>query len=211
MTAFQEIPANKKSINRRKLILNIGINDANYLITQKIDGKTIQCIFYRTWKGIIDRCYNEKIHKKLPTYKDCTVSNEWLLFSNFKVWMEEQDWKDNHLDKDILIPGNKIYSPDTCAFISPKTNLLLYDSKKMRGKWPRGVCFHNGNNKFIAKCSVNGKVKSIGYYDTPEEAGKAYIEYKYNHIISVANKQTNDNVASGLIAHADILRQSVNW
>ena len=70
---------------------------------------------YRTWKSMID-LHSAKYQDKYPTYKGCAVSKEWLTFSVFKAWMVTKDWQDNHLDKDILFEGDKVYSPETCVF-----------------------------------------------------------------------------------------------
>ena len=125
--------ASKNSISRRKLICGVGINDAPYssLIGYTIDGKQIRCPFYIRWKSLIQRCYSEKNWKqtnkhgylKNAQYEKCVVVEEWHKFSNFKKWMELQNWEGNHLDKDILFPGNNTYGPDTCLFVPPYTIL----------------------------------------------------------------------------------------
>lgn len=117
---------------RNKLVHGVGVNDANYPVvnyssTNKITGKPTQtiCIFYNTWKAMLERCYSESLKRRRPSYIGCTVCEEWLLFSNFKVWMETQDWKGNQLDKDLLIEHNKVYSPETCLFLSREVNSFL--------------------------------------------------------------------------------------
>ena len=60
--------------------------------------------------------------ERRPAYKDVVVRQEWLTFSNFKRWMEKQDWEGKQLDKDIIVLGNKVYSPETCAFVLGVTN-----------------------------------------------------------------------------------------
>ena len=87
---------------------------------------------YSTWIDMIHRCYNLKYHKKYPTYKDCTVDERWHNFQNFcediqylegyKEWKENTNKNAWHLDKDIKIEGNKIYSKDTCMFVTIQEN-----------------------------------------------------------------------------------------
>lgn len=43
-----------------------------------------------------------------------------------------------HLDKDILVAGNKIYSPETCLFVPNRINSLLIRGVKT-GPLPLGV------------------------------------------------------------------------
>ena len=132
----------------RKLVWNIGINDADYSVEKKTswyeNGKQKQkrvwvCPFYEKWRPMLQRCYSEKFQNKRPTYKGCSVCQEWLTFSNFKAWMEQQDWYGKELDKDILFPGNKIYSPDTCIFVDQGVNKFLIESNAARGKYMVGV------------------------------------------------------------------------
>ncbi len=124
-----------------KLVYCVGTNDADYVVRQfetiVVDGKQQQkrvrmCSFYRAWSGMLRRGYSAQYKEKHPTYKDVTVCKEWHLFSNFKKWMEEQPWEGMCLDKDLLVKGNKEYSPSTCAFVPNRVNTLLIDHGNAR-------------------------------------------------------------------------------
>lgn len=93
-----------------------------------------------------------------------------------------------HLDKDILIKGNKKYSKKTCIFVPNEINGLFIRRNSSRGNLPIGVGLNKSNNKYIARCSINGKTKHIGIYDTPEEAFYSYKEYKEDIIKNIADK-----------------------
>tara|TARA_R110002050_G_scaffold11693_1_gene39168 strand:- start:71 stop:445 length:375 start_codon:yes stop_codon:yes gene_type:complete len=116
---FIEIKSNSQ--NPRKFIHGVATNDADYFTQYK--GKT--CPYYSRWRKMLERCYSVEWQESKPTYKECSVCNEWLLFSNFKSWMINQDWIGKELDKDIINNGNKTYSPENCAFVSRKVNLLI--------------------------------------------------------------------------------------
>ncbi len=103
--------------------------------------------------------------------------------------MEGQDWLGKDLDKDIVKTGNKIYSPETCIFVSHEINSLLTNCSAARGKWPQGVYLNKMANKFQVNCRVNGKIKYLGIFLTPEEASEAYKQFKSNLIRSIAEKQ----------------------
>ena len=199
---FQEIPANKRSLANRKTLYGVGINDADYMVYAKINGRQVSCPFYTAWKHMIERCYSKKHHDRHPTYRDCTATKEWLTFSKFKKWMQAQDWHKKALDKDILIPGNRHYSPNTCVFITSQLNSLLNSHKKGRGKCPQGVSYHKRDRAYQAQCSVNGKVKSLGYYGTEKEAEQAYNKFKSILIVNVAQQQQDERIKAGLMAHA---------
>ena len=175
----------------RGIVCGIGINDANYKVTKKekfidtngnIHIKNITCPFYRTWADMLSRCYREKYHSCFPSYKDCSVCDEWKLFSNFKRWMEKQDYIDKVLDKDLKVIGNKIYSPDTCLFIDPKVNgyLIIKHSRNTSGFI--GASYQTTSkhrNKWISSCSqLNGKNKTLGRFSTAFEAHIAWCKFK---------------------------------
>jgi hypothetical protein len=189
MKEFPVIPATKMSVSKRMPIYGIGINDAHYKISSAVNGRRILCPFYLRWKEMIRRCYSESFHDKQPTYKECSVCEEWLTFSNFRSWMTNQDWQNKDLDKDIKFSGNKIYSPDTCIFVAHEINMLTCDSLASRGKWPLGVYFNKQSNKFMSRCVVNNKLKYLGLFCTSLEASKVYKEFKSKLILSVAKDQ----------------------
>jgi hypothetical protein len=86
---------------------------------------------YNCWKGIMRRCYSKKFQISSPTYIGCTADVKWHSFKNFcndipyienyKLWKENFNFQ---LDKDVKIKGNKIYSKDTCMFITSYENSL---------------------------------------------------------------------------------------
>ena len=141
---------------------------------------------YNTWHDMIDRCYGNRVYK---TYEECSVCEEWHSFQTFAEWYEENYYEIPgeimNLDKDILIKGNKIYSPDTCVFVPHSINMLFVKSNSIRGDLPIGVS--KINNKYRAYCRIDNKQKSLGHYDTPEEAFNAYKQFKEALIKKVAN------------------------
>lgn len=187
---FIEVPATKISLSMRKPVYGVGINDSNYIVSTVIDGKHKKCPFYEKWKNILTRCYSAAYHKNNPSYIGCSVCKEWLTFSNFKSWMIKQDWQAKDLDKDILVKGNKTYSPELCVFVSKEINNILTNNEFRRGIYPLGVFFCNQKNKFLSKCNVKGKPKHIGFFDNPTEASNAYKKFKSELILDIALKQT---------------------
>ena len=195
----------------KKLVYGVGINDADY-VTQKfetigyVDGKRKQklewkCPFYQAWSDMLKRCYSEKYQEKKPTYRGCTVSDTWLTFSNFKTWMEKQDFECKHLDKDFLFEGNKIYSPETCVFVAPMVNTFTTDSKATRGELLIGVDWHKQKNKFRASCSnpFTKKREHLGYFDTEQEAHETWLKRKFELAHELAAIQTDPRIAKALI------------
>lgn len=135
---------------------------------------------------MLERCYSEKTQSRQPTYIGCTVCEEWHSFTAFRVWMKQQDWQGKQLDKDLLIAGNKIYSPETCIFVSHAINSLLLDCGALRGEFPIGVCWHVRDKKFQSACRINGKCKHLGYFTDPHEAHRAWQTFKIKAIEQTA-------------------------
>lgn len=148
---------------------------------------------YTTWRSMLMRCYDPRHHAKQPTYIGCSVSDEWLDYQNFANWYYNNEHSDKgyHLDKDILVDGNKIYSSDTCCFVPKDINNLLTSRGNGRGKYPQGVCFHKAVGKYSAQMGGDVKVKHLGYFKTPDEAYKVYKEAKERHVKNTALKWAN--------------------
>lgn len=152
----------------------------------KVNGK--QDIRYKTWTSMLNRCYK---NGGINSYKDCTVCEEWHNYQNFAKWYDENYYEvDNEqmcLDKDILVKGNKVYSPETCIFVPERINYLFVKSKSSRGKLPIGVC-KNGN-KYVSFLLGYEKVKNgyLGMFNTVEEAFCVYKKTKEQYIKQVAN------------------------
>jgi len=121
----------------------------------------------------------------------------------FRAWMIQQDWRGKQLDKDILHPGNKIYSSETCIFVTHEINNLLSASDATRGKYPQGVSWEEGRQKYQAKMQVHGTCKNLGRYSTAEEASSAYRNAKAAHIRAIAGEQ-NQPLKSALYRWGNI-------
>lgn len=196
--------ADSRSISQRKLIFGVGINDAEYYVTRKVDGKRIwMCEFYRTWTNMLTRVYSKEFLIRNPTYLGVSVCDEWLWFSNFRDWMILQDHKNKSLDKDILKVGNKIYSPETCCFVEQSINTLIIN----KGNQNTGVSYDEKNNKYVAQYSNNGKQIKIGRYKNKKEALKNYNKIKCRHILDIAKKINNKEISKGLKRHAELLNE----
>lgn len=181
------------------LVYGIGINDANYSVTEGVGRNRIKCPFYRSWTGILERGYSGKWKQRYPAYVDCSVVEEWHLFSTFRRWMEKQNWEGKHLDKDILFPGNKVYSPETCVFIDQRLN-KFFTEKSIDGRTlPVGVSIHNTTGRFIACCHNTPYKEYLGVFGTPQEAHQAWLTRKLELAKLLAAEQDDPRVAKALI------------
>ena len=189
----------------------IGVNDADYVVKQTIkntDGTITrtQCPYHAKWASMIDRVYNSnKECTRHQTYEGVTVCNEWLTFSNFKKWMELQNWEGKFLDKDLLSQTTpSTYCPESCAFISPRLNRLI-----ARGFYPRKVPMPvgvewvrvsstNPAGKFEVNIQVSGKKQYVGRYASISTAVLAYTLAKVQQLIVEREVETDSRIKTGL-------------
>ena len=198
---FVKVKASKKSIDMRKPLYGVGVNDSWYVISKKSEGKLNLCPIYRTWTNMLMRCYRVEYAEKHPTYEGCFVCDDWLLFSNFYEWAESRFLTGHDLDKDLKYPYNKEYSPEKCLFVSKQVNYLIL-GKRRNSKYKQGVSWCDRDKRFTAHISIDGKGKHIGNYKTEDEASENYIRVKVKRILEIANKQTDNDAKLALICHA---------
>ena len=83
------------------------------------------------WSNMMKRCYNPKDY--MGYYGEAFVDECWLCFANFledlphlenfDKWLIGKDGGPPYnLDKDLKLPGNKVYSKDACAFVTEYEN-----------------------------------------------------------------------------------------
>jgi hypothetical protein len=181
-----------------KKVYGVGINDSLTSTIYDENGQRKRCPYYGRWFGLLSRCYSQKALSMKRTYEGVTVCNEWLIFSNFKAWMEKQDWEGKELDKDILVPGNKIYSPDTCVFVERRVNLFILEMVQRKSGLLQGVTKYQ--EKYRAQCNqLDGKKKSLGYFSTQEEAHEAWRKEKLRLARILAIELDDPRIGDALI------------
>ena len=172
-------------------------------ISELKDGKWCSTWEYNKWQKILQRCFDNKLKEKYPTYKDVTCCDRWLCFANFledlETLKQEYNWDDDiklNLDKDILHKNNKVYSLENCILVPDWINLLFTKCDAKRGDYPIGVSYRKDRKKYQALCHVNGKLKGLGYYNTIEEAFNVYKIAKEQEIKRIAD----DCILKGFIS-----------
>ena len=193
-----------------KLVFGVGVNDLDYrtqvyeYVTEdggrRIKKHVFRCKYYAAWTSMLERCYSKKYLESNPTYIGTSVCNEWLYATAFKKWMEEQDWQGKCLDKDIIVPRSKLYSPETCAFVLEATNLFVIACDASRGDYPIGVDLYKPTGKYRARCQnlFTGKKEHLGYFSTPEEAHEAWRKRKHDLAQLVAATESDPRVVEAL-------------
>lgn len=162
---------------KKHVKLHFGIND--------LDGEE-QSKAYRIWCCMISRCYSK--NGGVGTYYECSVCEEWRFFSSFKDWFDSKYVEGYCLDKDILIKGNKIYSPDTCCFVPAIINAIF---KKYHKKTSLPTGISKKYNRYVARY----KGKTIMSSTSLKEAFRSFKKAKEAYIKTIAK----DYYSKGMI------------
>ncbi len=150
--------------------------------------------YYDVWRGILKRAYCAEYHKTHPTYRTVTVCEEWHNFQNFAEWFEEkynpeymQDW---HVDKDILVKGNKIYAPQYCDLVPVQINNIFVQANRSINNLPTGVINHG--KRFKVRIRLGGDQIILNeVFQNVEDASEAYKCKKKEHVIFIAKVYKN--------------------
>ena len=168
-------------------VCGVGITGTKY--PSKVNGVLTK--EYNLWCSMLTRCYSDAYRKKRPTYEGCEVSDKFKSYEYFYEWCHSQigfgveGW---HLDKDLLVKGNKVYSEDSCVFLPSEINSLLTKRTASRGEYLIGVSWYSKSKTFIAQVNKNkGKPEHLGYFKTEIEAFNAYKQAKESFVKEQAN------------------------
>ena len=204
-------------LRKYKKFCGVGIMDADYNVEFTDNGKRKHCPFYLKWCNMIKRCYYEKYRHISITYYDCYVCDDWLVFSNFKKWMEKQDWVGKQLDKDLITSKNKVYGPETCCFVSSEINNLVNRDKIGNSELPLGVWYKNKSkgminertNPFVAEIKPRN-VKISKHFNNPEDAHRFRQKLKIETILKYIESETDEKIKNALIRIVDKLKFEYN-
>lgn len=151
-------------------IFGVGTNDL-----QNVSGEIYKC-----WYNMLKRCYDEESSILNPTYIDCTVCDKWKTFSNFKCWIEKQDYQGKELDKDLLVFNNKVYDPDMCILVPSMVNCFMLTGCLKNTLIGAAPCDIRGKLRYKTRVHnpVSGEREYLGIYRTEKEAHYKWLERK---------------------------------
>lgn len=125
-------------------------------------------LWYKAWLNMTRRGLRYRPGKSdNRAYENVTIGYRWLKASNFKKWYNDNIYKIKsdqeidrlELDKDIRVPGNKVYSEDTCLIVPSRINKFFVSTYKLIKVYTmkRGGRF----NTTIKPFEVNGVAVNI--------------------------------------------------
>jgi hypothetical protein len=188
-------------------VYGVGIIGAGEYAVSK-NGKQVR--MYKVWKGMIERCYESKRQKSSPTYKGCSVFVGWHNYQNFAKWYCDNYPRDGagyHIDKDLKVIGNKVYSPETCMFVSHKVNSFILCRDKLMGDFLVGVTVEKKSGRFVAKCNnpFTTTNEYLGCFIGEVEAHLAWRKRKSELAYELAMIQDREEVKQALLNWKDAL------
>lgn len=167
---------------------------------------------HSVWSSMLDRAYDAGYKEWKPSYADVFVRDGWLNFQSFAEWCNLQPGffePDYHLDKDLLVPGNKEYGPTFCRFVPAYVNTVLSASGGIRGEWPIGVHKIKGSkiNPYSAQIKSSSRTpRYLGLHPTPSKAHQAWQLAKANQIEQTISEYSEEKVFDTGIADALMYR-----
>lgn len=184
-----------------KLIQGVGVKDSGEFKLRHMGSKTKE---YQAWSNMLARCYSKDYKERNKSYLGCYVCDDWIYFQKFARWYKDNYPADGNyyqLDKDLIIPGNKIYSPDTCVFVSQSVNKFTTDRALTRGLYMIGVNFDKSRGKFLAKCNnpISRKTENLGRFLDQLDAHKAWRKRKSELAFELSKTQKNPKVSKALL------------
>lgn len=151
------------------------------------------------WNALNRRCLpGGYVQGKRPRY--IGAKNNFCSFNEFAEWSSEQIGymeKDDlgnfwQLDKDLLVPGNRIYSMTTCMFVPARVNSFFLASNSVLGDYHLGVSFNKRKRCFVSQCNnANGVPVHLGCFPSQEDAHEAWKEFKSRRCLELSSEFTN--------------------
>jgi len=132
---------------------------------------------YKVWVCMFERCtYKKAVGYNNYGGKGVTICKEWYDFRKFYEWAINNGWQDGlRLDKDIipkklgLLP--KLYSPETCCFVTPKVNSRNTSKTKLIVELANKIRYSAESTKYlmrlynVCKSTINNILSNKSWVD----------------------------------------------
>ena len=118
--------------------------------------KGVHTKMYKVWHNMLVSCYDKNFQENNPSYKGCSVDKDWWDFQKFGAWFECNYFEGGNLSKNMITGDSKLYSSETCSFVSKKDNTVKARAKHYKFINPDGDLVEIYNlNKFCKDNNLN--------------------------------------------------------
>lgn len=135
---------------------------------------------YRTWRGMHQRCYNQK-HDKYKWYggRGITICPEWHDFITFRIWALENGYSDD-LTIDRIDPDDN-YCPDNCQWVDMKTQANNRSNNR--------ILYFNGKAYTVSQIAEMFGISSFTIFN------RLRLKWSVEQIVRTPERSTNQNGA----------------
>lgn len=137
---------------------------------------------YARWSNMLQRCYNPK-NDSFKNYggRGIRVCLQWQL--NLQTYISDVGKRPEGMSLDRR-ENDGHYCPHNVQWATGKQQANNRRWSGTDNGLPRGVTkrSHKITKQFQSNIRVGAKLIHLGYFDTPEEAGEAYVKYKSEHV-----------------------------
>ena len=125
--------------------------------------------------------------KKCSKYNCININKKHYLLHRVNYYIHNPEWdiydnsKNNEIDHIDRNPLNNHIS--NLRVVTHSQNSQNTDAK--------GYCYDKRRNKYLTRITINGKQKTLGRYDTEQEAREIYLKYKKENHSYYIDKNNN--------------------
>ena len=134
----------------------------------------------------------------LPTYAGARVCEEWHTYQVFAEWYYSQPGYSlgYEVDKDILVPGNKEYSPKACGLVPKWLNKFFAFQYSTNSSGFPGVSVDSKGRLWLARVQCSALKENLSKTaESFESACRLYCEMKESQASRAAEQIANSPVA----------------
>ena len=166
-------------MNIKRTVVGVGFLGGSKYQT-RING--VELVEYGVWRSMIRRCYSAKAQIRDYKYFGCEVHSDWHNFQRFADWYlnHESSGLGYDVDKDLLVRGNKTYSPENCCLLPAELNSII-QTGNIKSVLV-GTTFHKQTGMWQAQVKNNGRQIFLGLFESRFDAHLAYVEAKEAYV-----------------------------
>lgn len=175
-----------------RLIHGVGFYDSNEPTQITKNGKVIINKAYQVWYNMLKKCYGKN------SSGEVSVAYEWLTYTNFKNWYDD-NYRENCKLNNTLFGDGSIYSKHTTVFLDKVVTYLIRDTSYVGDS--KGLGKQKHSEKYHVRCNnpLTCEQEHVGYFLDLEVAKAEWLLRKRKIARKIADLQTDDRVKNAIL------------